>query len=87
MHLAFYPVPFGDHPVTYQRHNPQDTLLHQVVRENLESFLAGAREKRAPVAHFVERELRAYLTCGILAEGFLRLHCDACGHDRLVALN
>jgi hypothetical protein len=25
--------------------------------------------------------LRAYLACGVLAEGFLRVHCDACGHD------
>ncbi len=33
---------------------------------------------------FVEREFRAYLECGVLAHGFLRLHCDACGCDRLL---
>ena len=36
---------------------------------------------------FVERELRAYLQCGILAYGFVRVHCDACGHDRVVAFS
>ena len=40
-----------------------------------------------PVARFVEREIRAYLDCGILARGFLRLHCDACGRDRLLAFS
>jgi uncharacterized Zn finger protein (UPF0148 family) len=62
-------------------------LLHEVVREQLETFLAGGREQGVPVARFVERELRAYLACGVLARGFVRVHCDACGHDRLVAFS
>ena len=71
----------------YERHEPEKTLLHQVVREELESFLARAREVGSPVARFVEREIRAYLDCGVLANGFLRVHCDDCGHDRLVAFS
>ncbi|MHA7836754.1 MAG: transposase [bacterium] len=39
------------------------------------------------MARFVEREVRAYLECGVLAHGFLRVHCDGCGHDRLVAFS
>jgi hypothetical protein len=39
------------------------------------------------VARFVEREIRAYLDCGVLANGFLRVHCDDCGCDRLVAFS
>jgi len=35
----------------------------------------------------VEREFRGYLECGILAHGFVRVHCDACGCDRLVAFS
>jgi hypothetical protein len=50
-------------------------------------FAAKLCSLATPVARFVERELRAYLTCGILAEGFLRVHCDACGHDRMVAFS
>ncbi len=58
-----------------------------MVREHLETFLARARERERPVPRFVERELRAFLACGILAHGFVRVRCDACGHDRLVAFS
>jgi hypothetical protein len=68
----------------YERHRPEETALHTVVREQLETFLARAREGDRPAPHFLEQELRAFLRCGILAHGFLRLRCDACGHDRLV---
>ena len=77
----------GATAVEYQRHQPEQTLFHQVVREHIESFLARGREENAPVPRFVERELRAYLACGSLAYGFLRVHCDACGYDRLVAFS
>jgi hypothetical protein len=36
------------------------------------------------VPRFAEREFRAYLECGVLAHGFLRLHCEECGYDRWV---
>ncbi|MCZ6464651.1 MAG: transposase zinc-binding domain-containing protein, partial [Proteobacteria bacterium] len=58
--------------------------MHTVVREQLEAFLERARERDRPVPRFVEREFRAYLECGILAHGFLRLHCGECGQGRLV---
>jgi hypothetical protein len=29
-------------------------------------------------------EFDAFLECGILAHGFLRLRCDECGHDKLL---
>lgn len=57
----------------YERHEPQKTLLHQVVREELESFLARARESGSPVARFVEREIRACLDCGGLARSRIRV--------------
>ncbi|HEY5720282.1 MAG TPA: transposase [Gammaproteobacteria bacterium] len=41
-----------------------------------------ARERTVP--KFVEREFREFLDCGIAAHGFLRLHCDDCGLDRVV---
>ncbi|MCP5042361.1 MAG: hypothetical protein GY944_15150 [bacterium] len=81
------PVPRRLNTVDYQRHQPENTLLHEVIRDQLETFLANARQRGAPVARFVEREFRAYLDCGVLAHGFLRLHCDACGHDRLLAFS
>ena len=39
----------------------------------------------ADLPQFVKDEFNAFLECGILAHGFLRLHCGDCGHDKLVA--
>jgi hypothetical protein len=59
-----------------------------VVRERLEPFLATARERSTRgVPLHVERQLRAYLDCGILARGFARLLCPGCGFQRLVAFS
>ena len=76
------PVPNGSAPYIPRR--PEQTLLYRTIREQLESFLAQSRDRGHPVPRFVEQELRAFLRCGVLAQGFLRLHCDACGCDRLV---
>jgi len=68
----------------YARRRPEESVLYGVVQAELETFLARARRRGHPVPRFVEREFRAYLECGVLAHGFLRLHCDGCGYDRLV---
>ena len=36
---------------------------------------------------FVIKEFEEFLRCGILAHGFLRLQCDACEHEHLVAFS
>jgi hypothetical protein len=69
----------------YQRRTPETSVLYRVVQCNLEAFLASARDQGRVVPRFVERELRAFLDCGILARGFLRVRCDDCGRERLVA--
>ncbi len=72
----------------YRPRRPQDTVLHRVVRAHLETFLAHARETYdAPLPKYVRDELRAYLRCGIFDHGFTRAHCDACGHDLLIAFS
>jgi len=64
-------------------------VLYDVVREHLATFLERAEQRaldggRALPA-FVEKELRAFLRCGVLASGFARLRCSGCGEERLVA--
>ena len=54
----------------------ETTLLHQVVRGHLSSFLAEAAE-RGGLPRFVERDFARYLACGVLAHGFARLACAA----------
>jgi len=68
----------------YAPRRPETTTFYGVVQHHLETWLENARAKERTVLRFVERELRAFLGCGILANGFLRVHCDACGLDRVV---
>ena len=62
---------------TYVRRQPEHSVLHGVVREHLETFLAEARERGGGdgVPRFVERELREFLTCGVMASGFAIPEC------------
>jgi hypothetical protein len=69
----------------YQRRTPESTVLYRIVQQGLETFLASARDQGRVVPRFVERELRAFLDCGLLCRGFLRVRCDDCGRERLVA--
>ncbi len=48
----------------YSRHQPEHTVLYEVVSGHLETFLADAAERGHPVPHFVERTLRDFLSCG-----------------------
>ena len=52
----------------YVPRRPTETVLYGLVRENLESFLAYAREHyEGGLPRYVEAELRAYLDCGVFA--------------------
>jgi hypothetical protein len=72
---------------SYERRRPEEGVLHEAVRGELASFLAAAQGRERPVPRFVARELEAFLRCGLLAHGFVRVHCDACGIDRVVAFS
>jgi hypothetical protein len=71
----------------YARRLPEQSVLYGVVQAELETFLARAHASERIVPRFVERELRGFLRCGILAHGFVRVHCDDCGLDRVVAFS
>jgi hypothetical protein len=72
---------------SYARHRPEESILYNVIQQELAGFLARAQAREQPVPRFIEQEFQAFLRCGILAHGFLRLHCDGCGFDRLVAFS
>jgi len=74
----------ADGAFEYIPRKPEETVLYGVIAEELETFLARRQERDRPLPRFVEREFRDYLTCGILEHGFIRVHCDDCGHDRAV---
>jgi hypothetical protein len=67
--------------------DPQDTVLHRIVRGHVATFLAAREEAGAPMPGFVVRELRRYLRCGVLAHGAACFRCEHCGRGRMVALS
>ena len=71
----------------YARHRPEQTLLYQLVEQYYPAFVAhlAGRERTLPV--HVQREFEAYLKCGRLEHGFLRVRCADCHAERLVAFN
>lgn len=54
---------------TYSPRRPEKTVLYQAVANSLETFLDWARGHDRCVPRFVERELRRFLECGVLAFG------------------
>jgi hypothetical protein len=76
------------HTVQYERRRPEQTLLHRLVREHLETFLAEVQARTGMGLPAVVRdEFEAFLECGILAHGFLRVRCADCAHEKLVAFS
>ena len=54
----------------YVPRRPTETVLYRLVRANLESFLAYARENyEGGLPRYVEQELRAYLAAAIFPRG------------------
>ena len=77
-------------PAVYRPRSPDKTVLHRIVQENLEPFLAEIRENHEHgfgLPPFVEDEFRAFIKCGVLAHGFMRVVCGGCGDDTLVAFS
>jgi hypothetical protein len=68
----------------YRPRQPRTTTLYQVLSEHLEGFLAEVAEHDRPVPKFVEDELRGFLLCGDLREGFAVARCGHCGTERLI---
>jgi Transposase zinc-binding domain/Putative transposase len=74
---------------SYILRDPSTTVLYRVVADHLETFLASldADPDARGLPAYVERELYDYLQCGVLARGFLRLGCDTCHHELLLAFS
>ncbi|MDZ7589748.1 MAG: transposase zinc-binding domain-containing protein [Rubrivivax sp.] len=75
-------------PVHYERHRPEQTTLYHLVQQHAATFSNQAEATAgADLPQFVKDEFDAFLECGILAHGFLRLRCGECGHDELLAFS
>ena len=80
--------PAPPHRLHHERHRPEQTALYRLVQQHAASFIAHTEASTgAALPRFVKDEFDAFLECGILAHGFLRLRCGDCGHDKLLAFS
>ena len=72
--------------VHHERNRAEQTTPYRIVQQHAATFFAQAEDAAgADLPPFVKDGFDAFLDCGILAHGFLRLRCGDCGHDQLVA--
>jgi hypothetical protein len=74
-------------PPGYRRHRPETTLLYQLVARHYPAFRDRRAAEGRALPRFVQNEFEAYLKCGLLEHGFLRVKCDACQAEKLVAFS
>ena len=73
--------------VRFARHRPEQTLLYTLVEQYYPDFeMQWASEGRA-LPDYVRQEFDEYLKCGRLEHGFLRVQCEICHAEHLVAFS
>ncbi len=77
----------GESGYGYERHRPEQTLLYQLVDAYYPAFVAQLAAQGTHLPEYVQREFEDYLKCGRLEGGFLRVRCDSCHAERLVAFS
>ena len=77
------------HPFTYKRHQPEQTLLYQILAREWETWHAERRadESRSQLPNYIAQEIEAFFRCGILAHGFVILSCEGCSEKLPVAFS
>jgi len=76
-----------EQPPRYQRHQPETTLLYKIVEQYYPLFLAHLESEGRSLPDYVQQEFTDYLKCGCLEHGFLRVRCESCHHEKLVAFS
>lgn len=71
----------------YIRHRPEATLLYQIVQEYWPEFQAELAKNGKYLPAYVIKEFDEYLKCGRLEHGFLRVRCESCHDEKLVAFS
>jgi len=77
----------GLRKTTYERHQPEQTLLYRLVEAHYPALVDQLALQGKSLPEHVHREFEAYLKCGRLEYGFLRVRCDNCHFERLVAFS
>ncbi|TVS11994.1 MAG: hypothetical protein EA419_06405 [Wenzhouxiangella sp.] len=73
--------------VGYQRHRPEQTPLYQIVERHYPAFVEHLAVAGKQLPGHVGQAFEGYLQCGRLERGFLRLRCDTCHAEHLLAFS
>lgn len=71
----------------YARHAPERTLLYALVQAHYPDFIALLEAEDRSLSTHVREEFDEFLRCGVLDHGFLRVACEHCHAERLVAFS
>jgi hypothetical protein len=71
----------------YKRHKPEETDLCKIIEQNLPIFQSHLSNTDISLPGFGHEEFRSYLRCGLLEYGFLRVKCNGCKLEHLVAFS
>ena len=71
----------------YERHRPEKTRLYQLIEAHYPALVEQLGQQGKCLPEHVHREFDDYLKCGRLEHGFLRVRCDTCHFERLVAFS
>jgi ribosomal protein S27E len=61
--------------------------IYRLVQQHYPAFRELRSEVGRPLPSYVQEEFEAYLKCGRLEEGFLRVRCEECHAEKLVAFS
>ncbi len=72
---------------TYTRHQPEYTLLYKITQTHYVAFIDVMEQQNKRLPDYVYQEFDDYLKCGLLEHGFLRVQCQNCHDEKLVAFS
>ena len=73
--------------VRFERHRPEQTLLYRLVEQYYPDFERQWASEGRVLPDYVRQEFDEYLKCGRLEHGFLRVQCETCHAEHLVAFS
>jgi hypothetical protein len=79
-------TPFVD-PSGCAQHRPETTLLYRLIEQYYPDFRELRARQGRSRPDYVQEEFDAYLKCGRLEEGFLRVRCGNCHAEKPVAFS
>ena len=71
----------------YERRHSEETPLYEILQTELNTFVSEREIEKRPLPDYVTEEFEAFLRCGLLQHGFLRLKCTGCKAEKIVALS